>query len=99
MSFLKQWIGRYKGTINGISQKISKNTLNSNYLPRIMTFDAYNTPFATLLPIFEQYCMVGIKYGMVSDLQQMTFKIPKIFKDLETMHPNYAKDTSITPYN
>lgn len=66
-------------------------------VPKIITFDAYNTLYSTTLPVMEQYCLVAKKYGVKADPKQLTHEFPLIFKALRKEHPNYGKDTNISP--
>lgn len=66
-------------------------------VPKIITFDAYNTLYSTTLPVMEQYCLVAKKYGVQADPKQLTHKFPLIFKALSKEHPNYGKETNISP--
>ncbi|SCW00724.1 LAFE_0C10550g1_1 [Lachancea fermentati] len=81
------------------SIKINQWDLPANKLkpPKVITFDAYNTLYSTTLPVMEQYCKIGLKYGIEADPQHLTVKFPKIFKDLRASHPNYGKYTNLTP--
>ncbi|CDF88451.1 BN860_10572g1_1 [Zygosaccharomyces bailii CLIB 213] len=65
-------------------------------VPSVITFDAYNTLYATTLPVMEQYCLVGQKYGVIADPKQLTRNFPYVFKHLKTEHPNYGKYTHIS---
>lgn len=65
-------------------------------VPKVLTFDAYNTLYATTLPVMEQYCLVAKKYGIEADPRQLTANFPLIFKALKEEHPNYGKYTNIT---
>ncbi|EDO17088.1 hypothetical protein Kpol_1025p7 [Vanderwaltozyma polyspora DSM 70294] len=67
-----------------------------DFLPKIITFDAYNTLYATTLPVFEQYCIIGEKYGIKQDPKKLTDAFPPIFKKLRETHPNYGKYTGIS---
>ncbi|QLL30518.1 hypothetical protein HG536_0A03360 [Torulaspora globosa] len=64
--------------------------------PTVITFDAYNTLYATTLPVMQQYCLVAKKYNVIADPMQLTMKFPKVFKELRDRHPNYGKFTGIT---
>ncbi|CCF55477.1 hypothetical protein KAFR_0A00390 [Kazachstania africana CBS 2517] len=64
--------------------------------PKIITFDAYNTLYCTTLPVMEQYCLVGRKYGIKVDPRTLTSNFPPIFKELRTKYPNYGKHDGIT---
>lgn len=71
------------------------NASNKPEIPKILTFDAYNTLYATTLPVMEQYCLVGKKYGIEADPKQLTQNFPVVFKALKEEHPNYGKYTNI----
>ncbi|QLQ78083.1 hypothetical protein HG537_0A03300 [Torulaspora globosa] len=64
--------------------------------PKVITFDAYNTLYATTLPVMQQYCLVAKKYNVIADPMQLTMNFPKVFKELKDRHPNYGKFTGIT---
>lgn len=61
------------------SIKINQWDLPANKLkpPKVITFDAYNTLYSTTLPVMEQYCKIGLKYGIEADPQHLTVKFPK----------------------
>lgn len=65
-------------------------------VPRVITFDAYNTLYSTTLPVMEQYSLVGRKYGVETDPQQLTENFVKVFGELKLQHPNYGKTTGVT---
>lgn len=65
-------------------------------LPKVITFDAYNTLYATTLPVMEQYSLVAKKYNINTDPKQLTENFPAVFKALRGEHPNYGKSTNIT---
>lgn len=65
-------------------------------VPSVITFDAYNTLYSTTLPVMEQYCLVGQKYGITADPKELTHNFPYVFKDLKAAHPNYGKYTHIS---
>lgn len=65
-------------------------------VPRVVTFDAYNTLYSTTLPVMEQYSLVGKKYGIETDPLQLAQNFVKVFQDLKLQHPNYGKSTRIT---
>ncbi|SCV02137.1 LAMI_0G16204g1_1 [Lachancea mirantina] len=65
-------------------------------LPKIITFDAYNTLYSTTLPVMEQYCLAGKKYGIDAKPEELTQRFPSVFKNLRIQHPNYGKNTGIT---
>lgn len=74
-----------------------KRTLKSDReRPKVITFDAYNTLYATSLPVMEQYCLVAKKHEIVADPAQLTKNFPRVFKKLKERHPNYGKFTNIT---
>lgn len=66
-------------------------------VPRIVTFDAYNTLYSTTIPVMEHYCLIGKKYGISANPQQLTQNFPKVFGDLRAQHPTYGKHTGLTP--
>lgn len=45
--------------------------------PKIVTFDAYNTLYATTLPVMEQYSRIGNKYGLLASTEDLTSRFPK----------------------
>ncbi|GAV46791.1 hypothetical protein ZYGR_0A03870 [Zygosaccharomyces rouxii] len=65
-------------------------------VPKVITFDAYNTLYSTTLPVMEQYGLVGKKYGIEADPQQLTQNFVTVFKELKSQHPNYGKTTRIS---
>ncbi|CAI4035603.1 hypothetical protein SMKI_13G2530 [Saccharomyces mikatae IFO 1815] len=65
--------------------------------PLIITFDAYNTLYATKLPVMEQYCMVGRKYGIKANPSTLTKNFPHVFKKLKEDYPQYGKFSNIKP--
>lgn len=65
-------------------------------VPRVITFDAYNTLYLTTSPVMEQYSLVGKKYGIEVNPLQLTQNFVKVFKDLKLKHPNYGKTTKIS---
>ncbi|CCC70680.1 hypothetical protein NCAS_0F01960 [Naumovozyma castellii] len=66
-------------------------------LPKIITFDAYNTLYTTTLPVLQQYCIVAQKYGITANVQELSHKFPTTFKELNATYPNYGKKSGITP--
>ncbi|CAI4712693.1 CIC_collapsed_G0043120.mRNA.1.CDS.1 [Saccharomyces cerevisiae] len=65
--------------------------------PPIITFDAYNTLYATKLPVMEQYCIVGRKYGIKANPSTLTNNFPHVFKKLKEDYPQYGKYSGIKP--
>ncbi|EJS44238.1 YMR130W [Saccharomyces arboricola H-6] len=65
--------------------------------PLIVTFDAYNTLYATKLPVMEQYCIVGRKYGIEASPLTLTKNFPNVFKKLKEDYPQYGKFSNIEP--
>lgn len=73
--------------------------------PKLVTFDAYNTLYATKKPVLtiysEQYNKLlyteGHKYITDETLATMNNHFVGIFKAHMTTHPNYGKYTDITP--
>lgn len=65
--------------------------------PLIITFDAYNTLYATKLPVMEQYCIVGQKYGIKANPLTLTKNFPDVFKRLRETYPQYGKFSNIGP--
>ncbi|CAI4048384.1 Dpi35p SKDI_13G2600 [Saccharomyces kudriavzevii IFO 1802] len=65
--------------------------------PLIVTFDAYNTLYATKLPVMEQYCIVGRKYGIKTTPSTLTKNFPHVFKKLKEDYPQYGKHSNIKP--
>ena len=65
--------------------------------PLIITFDAYNTLYATKLPVMEQYCIVGRKYGIKANPSTLTNNFPHVFKKLKEDYPQYGKYSGIKP--
>ncbi|CEP61016.1 Dpi35p LALA0_S02e04852g [Lachancea lanzarotensis] len=65
--------------------------------PKLITFDAYNTLYATTLPVMVQYAKVGKKFGIDTSAQELTSRFPKVFKDLRDIHSNYGKHTGLSP--
>lgn len=64
--------------------------------PKVITFDAYNTLYATTLPVMEQYSIVARKYNINIDPEQLKERFPAVFKALKKEHPSYGKYTNIT---
>lgn len=64
--------------------------------PKVITFDAYNTLYATTLPVMEQYSLVAKKYSINVDPDQLTQRFPAVFKALKDQHPEYGKYTNIS---
>lgn len=65
-------------------------------LPKVITFDAYDTLYSTTLPVMEHYCMVGNRHGIQADPMQLTQNFPQAFKELKSNHPNYGKSSKIS---
>ncbi|CCD26450.1 Dpi35p NDAI_0H02760 [Naumovozyma dairenensis CBS 421] len=81
-------------------KKISINNFTQilkTEIPKIITFDAYNTLYTTTLPILEQYCLVGSAYGIHANPSELSKNFPQIFKDLATKYPNYGKTSGLAP--
>lgn len=76
--------------INGWKHALKPET------PKVITFDAYNTLYATTLPVMQQYCLVAKEHHVIADPMQLTQMFPKVFKALKDRHPNYGKFTNIT---
>jgi len=75
--------------------------------PKLVTFDAYNTLYATKKPVLDLYvdqynkviCSNSQDQISLSTLSTMNEHFVQIFKTHMTTHPNYGKYTNITPTN
>lgn len=73
--------------------------------PKLVTFDAYNTLYATKKPVLDTYveqynksiCTNSEDIISPSTLSIMNDHFVKIFKTHMAVHPNYGKHTNITP--
>ena len=72
--------------IQNWNSKISLRT------PKLITFDAYNTLYATVLPVMEQYSNVASIYGV----KELSANFPSVYSKLKLEHPNYGKNTGIS---
>ncbi|AMD21763.1 HFL093Cp [Eremothecium sinecaudum] len=66
-------------------------------LPKVITFDAYNCLYSTVLPVIEQYCSVAANHSIEANSKVLKVKFPKVFKEANQLHPNYGKGTGLTP--
>ncbi|CCE64104.1 hypothetical protein TPHA_0G02670 [Tetrapisispora phaffii CBS 4417] len=80
------------------STKCMKKIILKEQLPKLITFDAYNTLYATNLPVLAQYSMVGKLYNITTDPNELIKSFPKVFDKLREDHPNYGKTTGISAY-
>lgn len=60
-------------------------------VPKIITFDAYNTLYCTKVPVMELYSAGGAKYGVNVDVDTLTARFPDAFRTLNKKYPNYGK--------
>lgn len=65
-------------------------------LPKVITFDAYNTLYCTLVPVMEQYSIEARKCGINVPAETLTSRFPGVFKALKEKHPNYGKYSGLT---
>lgn len=65
-------------------------------LPKVITFDAYNTLYCPTLPVMEQYSEEGKKFGINVPSQILTERFPHVYVELKSKFPNYGKAQNLT---
>ena len=79
-----------------IPRELLKNGSLQHSRPKIITFDAYNTLYSIRKPVMEQYCIVGAKYGINGNPQELTKRFPGVFSNIRKKYPLYGKNSGIT---
>lgn len=64
-------------------------------LPKIITFDAYNTLYCSTIPVMEQYSQEGKKFGIDVPSTKLAKRFPLIFQSVKTRYPNYGKSQNL----
>ena len=65
-------------------------------IPKVITFDAYNTIYCSTLPVMEQYSDEGKKFGINVSSEILTERFPHVYVELKSKFPNYGKAQNIT---
>ncbi|CDO91795.1 unnamed protein product [Kluyveromyces dobzhanskii CBS 2104] len=79
-----------------ITNELLKSGRFTHARPKIITFDAYNTLYCIKKPVMEQYCIVGSKYGIKANPEELTQRFPEVFNNIRRKYPLYGKHSDIT---
>ena len=65
-------------------------------IPKVITFDAYNTLYCALVPVMEQYSLEAQKGGVRIPAETLAARFPGVFKSVKERYPNYGKYNGLT---